>query len=496
MANIFKAIVKPLSQLTSYARNSIFGPLRNGVLAMASHVREIWPDINARSAIESAYADNTAIYSIVSFDSEKFASIPRYLYDAKVKDKDTYTKRITEGSQYQDLLILLDNPNTEMTQSEFYELARIFYMCCGEAIIWLNRGDVAEKYIAANVASDGSYIAEQWIKRTPEEIKRLPVLEMWILPPGWVGVIPDPSNLFAPLGYWLDKGGVKIPISKDDIIHWKRPNPVYDPVNLSHLRGLAPLKVGRRTVQEYADATASTDRMFKNDGSKGVLVNENIRWDNLEETQKQELIDTIDSRINNNDMKGAVATLGGKWNYLDIAKRSIDEALLKGKMFVWQEACFLLKVPYELFDGKTAFNNKQEAQKGWVSNTIWPNCKRLDEKMTKALTLSFNLQGKVVICSDISALPEMQKDLAALITAFATAWYMPPNTKLVALGYEPNPNKLFNEPWIPDGVRPLSEVQKENAFAEQDREFNDPKIEDNEDPEPGDPPVKGKPKKY
>jgi len=475
MANIIQTIVRPLQQLTSFVKNlpsAIGQRIQYGVLAMSSYVREIWPDINARSSIEQGYADNTAVFSIVTFDSEKFASIPRYLYNAKVMDKDTYTERITEGSQYDDLLNLLQNPNSEMTQSEFYELVRIYYLCCGEAIVWLNRGDVAEKYIPASVATDGSYIQEQFVQRTPEEIKQMPVLEMWVLPPGWVGVIPDPTNLFAPLGYWLDKGGTKYPISKDDVIHWKRPNPVYDPINLGHLRGLAPLKVGRRTLQENVDATASMDRMFKNDGSKGVLVNENIRWDQLDEEQKQDLIDTIDSRINNNDVKGAVATLGGKWSYLDIAKRSIDETLLEGKKFTWQELCFLFKTPYELFDGKTQYNNKIEAQKGWVSNTIWPNCKRLDEKMTKALAISFNLKGKVVICSEVSALPEMQKDIAALITAFSNAWYLPTNAKLVALGYEPNKNALFNEPWVPDGVRPLSEVEKENTFVNQDRQQN------------------------
>lgn len=456
---------------------------------MSSYVREVWPDMDARASIEKGYADNTAVYSIINFSAEKFGSIPRYLYDARKKDKDNYNARITEGPQYEALLKLLSNPNPEMTQAEFYEMIDIFYDSCGEAIIWLNRGDVAQKYIKPVLDPMGVEVMPgQFVDRTPLEIKQMPVLEMWVLPPGWVGVIPDPANIFSPAGYWLDTGGKKLPLSKDDIIHWKRPNPVYDPTTLSHLRGLNPLKVGRRTLQENIDATAAMDRMFKNDGSKGALVNENPRWDTMDETQRQQIIDTIDSRVNNHEIKGSVATLGGKWQYLDFVKRSVDEALLDGKKFTWQEICFLLKTPYELFDGKTAYNNKLEAQRGWVSNTIWPKCNKLDEKLTKALALPFGLIGKIVICSDINQLPEMQKDIAALITALGQAWYMSPNAKLNLLGQEPSPNPLFNEAWVPDGIRPISEVEKENAFQSQqdivklpggnDPNNNDPNAED------------------
>jgi phage portal protein BeeE len=284
-------------------------------------------------------------------------------------------------------------------------------------------------------------------------------------------VIPDPSNIFAIKGYWLETGnGQRVVIRKGDIIHWRKPNPVYDPSTGGHLRGLPPLKVGRRTLQENIDATAAMSRMFKNDGAKGVLIGKNVNWFQLTEDQRQQLMDMVDNRINNHDVKGAVGLMGGDWNYQDISKASVDEVLLNGKKFTWQELCFLLKVPYQLFQTDTTFNNVEQSQKNWVSNTVLPQCRNFDVKLTERLCKAFGLFGKVVIWSDPSSLPEFQKDIAAMITAFNLAWYISPNKRLTALGFDPEPNPLFNEPWIPQGYSPLSDIQNEINFNQQNQQ--------------------------
>jgi len=453
---------------------------RNFGLAWGMWVREIWPNIDKRTAIDEGYAQNTALFSIVNFDAEKFASIPRYVYDAASQNNQgVYNKRLTDGTSVKALLNLLSKPNNYQSQSEFLQLLRIFYDCTGDGIVWLNRGDVTDKFVQSYVDTAGNLVPGQFVPRTDEELDAMPVLEMHVLASGWVGVIPEPNDVFSVQAYWMEVNGKKLIIRKNDVIHWKKQNPVFDPTNGGHLRGINPFEVGRHTIQENKDAVAATDRMFKNDGAKGVLVNENLRWDQLGEVQKQELRDMIDNRINNaSEVKGAVATLGGKWNYFNIAKDSVDKALLEGKKFTWQELCFLIKVPYELFNTETTYANKEQAQKGWVSNTIMPACINIDSKFTERLAPAFSLIDKngnpsIVICSDFSALPEMKKDTAALITAFQQAWYITPNQRLVELGFDPNPNPLFNEPWIPDGIRPLSDVIATLEYNQQNQAANE-----------------------
>lgn len=452
-------------------------------LAWNMFIREVWPDIDKRNAIEEGYADNTALFSIVNYDAEKFASIPRYLYDAKSKNgQGHYNKRYDKGIGAKALQKLLDKPNPDFSRSEFDELLRIFYDCTGDGFVWLNRGDVMQEYIPAQVGGDGSLIPEGFRDRTDEELDALPVLEMYVLPSGFVGVVPDPQNVFRVSGYWLEVNGKKIPIRKGDMIHWKKTNPVFDPVTGEHLRGINPFKVGRHTIQQNKDAVAAMDRMFLNDGAKGVLVNENMKWEAMEEKARQDVRDMIEKRINNSaEVKGAVATLGGKWDYLNIAKDSVDAKLMEGEKFTMQKMCFMLKLPFEIFDTQTTFANKEMAQKGWVSNTIIPARINVDQKFTERLCPAFGLVDAdgptAVIWSDCSQLPEMKRDTAALISALQLAWWIPPNVKLAELGYDPISDTTFNEPWVPIGVMPLSEAKKEFALPDQNQQANDQGIQ-------------------
>lgn len=462
MANLIKTIA---TRVTKAITNMAAMVKASTILSWSAISKVLFPDIDQRSAIDDNYAANTILYSVVNMDAEKFASVPRYLYDAKAMQEEKKNSRIVEGANYDLILKLLSKPNPTQSQSEFFELTRIFYKCCGESFIWLNRGDVKEKYVAPYINADGNYIEGGLIERTNEEIDAMPVLEMYCFPPGWVGVIPDPDNIFSVLGYWLDTGnGMRKYIRKGDMIHWKRQNPVYNPFTGSHLRGLSPFQVGKETIQENKDQIASSVRMFKNDGAKGFMYNEGLNWFKLTEPERQQIKDTVDGRINGHDAKGAVAMLGGKWGYNSIAQSSIDMNLLEARKFTWQEISFLTKVPYELFDNKNTYANRLEAQKGWVSNTIGPACKSLDEKLTEALSKSFKLEGRVIILSDLDSLPEMKLDIAALITALKDAWYISPNRKLVMLGHEPENNELFNEPWVPDGITPLSQISNETNF--------------------------------
>jgi len=452
-------------------------------IAWNMFISEVWPNIDKRTAIEEGYADNTALFSIVNMDAEKFASIPRYLYDAKSKNgQGQYLTRMDKGPGASALQKLLDNPNPYFSRSEFDELLRIFYDCTGDGFVWLNRGDVMQEYIPPTVQQDGSLTEGTFRDRTDEEIDAMPVIEMYVLPSGWVGVVPDPDNVFGIKAYWLEVNGKKTVIRRGDMIHWKKTNPKFDPATGEHLRGINPFQVGRHTIQENKDAVAAMDRMFKNDGAKGVLVNENMKWDSLEEKQRQDIREMIDKRINNSaEVKGAVATLGGKWSYLNIAKDSIDEKLLEGEKFTMQKLCFLLKVPYELFDISASGlggNIREQMQRNWVSNVIIPARINVDQKFTERLCPAFGLVDSsgaptAIIWSDCSGLPEMKKDTVALITAFQLAWYITPNQKLVELGYDPSPDPMFNEPWIPAGILPLSELKKDFVYNAQNNATNE-----------------------
>lgn len=445
------------------------------ILAYAIGVDAVWPVLHGERGIYEGYSKVLAIFALINKDASKFAMIPRFVYDLRANEDGTGRKVKLSGDQYRDLMKLLRKPNPEQTQSEFLEAVKIMYQATGEAIVWLNRGDTRQ------VVKDelGDFAVDingniQLRERTDEEVQRMPVLEMYVLPSAFVGIIPDPANVFGVLGYWFETGdGQRKFIRKVDIIHWKRYNPLFNYSDGTHLRGLSPVEVGSCDVQEYKEISKSSMRMHKNDGAKGVMVNKGLSWEDLTEDQKANLKDTVENRLNTNDVKGAVVAMGGDWDYKEIGKKSVDLDTLAAKKLKWQEMCFLFDVPFNFFDQNAKYSNASEWQKSWIYNSVMPACQRFDEKLSEALMKAFGLEDKAEICADFMSLPELQRNLSELAAAYDLMWYASPNQKLIAAGFDPNPNPLFNEPWIPQGIVPLSQYGKEQTFQEESDKLED-----------------------
>lgn len=423
------------------------------IFALGLFSREIIPDIDAQRAISEGFDANAAVFSIVNDDADKFASIPRYVYDAKKYNKGSRLnykiKAKKDSILNNDLSKLLERPNPWQGQAAFLKTIRSYYKICGEAFIWLNRGDVKDLDDRA--------------------IELLPILEMYVLPSHWINIVPDPANLWGVEGYILNVGGSlggqKVPYHKAEIVHWRGINLQWDASLRSHLRGMPALKPGAATLQQNNEATRGATRMYSNDGSKAILYGKNIA--DITAAQETQLREVVDRKVNNNDVKGAVATLFGigELGVVDLSKSSIDLELLKGKADSWKELCALLGVPYEFYNTETTFANKEQAQKGWVTNKIIPACKEFDDELNRKLLRAFKLEDRAIIASDASELPELQEDIAQMVTGLAAAWWLTPNQRLEMMGQENNSDPMFDEPWIPSGLTPLSQNQGDGFDA-------------------------------
>lgn len=429
-----------LQQFGSYI-NSFFGQKKTGYSSLINiGTIESFPSIDGKNAVDKGFNANTAVYSIVMRDAEKFGTIPRYVYD-KAKMQEKGFKRKVEIKAAPDNTIegaltdLLNRPNEYEGQDIFLTKIRAFYKVAGEAFIWLNRGDVAGM--------------------TDEAMELLPVLEMYVLPPSMILLVPDPDDVWGCTDYIFLINGQKLRLGKPNVIHWKTVNLNFDAFTREHLRGMPPLTPGADTLQQNKDATRASVRMYQNDGAKGVLFNESLT--SLTPAQQSQIKDVVDAKINNKDVKGAVATLQGKWGYANFLS-GIDTKLLEGKQLTWQELCFLFSVPYEFFDSKTTFANKEQAQNGWVSNTIIPACKQFDGELNRILLKAFKLENTGFIGSDFTELLEAQRDLALTVTALASAWWITPNEKREWMNEEPYNDPSFDEPWPPTGVQPLKQL--------------------------------------
>lgn len=411
---------------------------------------EVYSSIDQRNAIDDGFNRNTPIYAITMKDARKVGSIPRYVFDAqKTEEKAVMWWRWKGGkvehkaltkAQENPLTRLLNRPNPYESQDAFFTKERAYYKICGESMVWLNRGDL-ERYRNP----DGSF--------DDMTIDRLPVLEMYVLPPHLVTVVPDTENIWGVLGYILEIGE-RLVLRAGDVIHCKDVNLSFDASSRTHLRGMTPLQPGSITAEEARSLALGALRKTQNDGAKAILANKTMN--NMTPQQQSDVRGVLAKNINTHDVSGTVAALQGDWALLNLAIDNRAAQMVELKKLSWQEVSMLLDVPYEFFNSETTFANKEQAMVGWVTNSLIPACRSHDGEYNRVLLKAFNLEGVAFIGSDYSELPEVMKVMVESAKVMQEIWSISPNDVRRFLGYEPYNDPRFDEPWVTGGRNPLS----------------------------------------
>lgn len=411
----------------------------------------VYPDMNSQSQVD-LYSGNASVYSIVNIAARKFSSIPRYLMKEEDSSAAKKYKLLTSGefipgaSLQKSILLknkayspvvglpinnLLERPNPNQGQDSFFFSVYASYKLTGEAFVWLNRGDI-----------DG---------KEDNTIDKMPVLEMWVLPSNLIEIIPDPEDVFGILGYRIDINGKRIPLRKNDIIHWRTFNPNFDAVTRAHLRGVSPLKAGKKIISQDEYSTDAAVAMYSNGGARGILFEKSLR--NITPTQRAAIEDITSKRVNNRDLKSAVANLQGDWGYLDIGKDSIDMQLLEGQEKAFAKLCNLFGVPPGLFMIDQTYENMSSNRKRMLSELIIPDCASFNDEMNRQLLPAFGLNG-YRIEPDYSGLPEMQEDMKTMITYLKDA-PVTLNEIRSQLGYDPLPIDGMDMVYIDSNKMPV-----------------------------------------
>lgn len=423
MANIFQRIGASLRYLVS-------GGLQQ-TRVWGVGASEVYATYEQQNAVSKGFNANTAVYSIVKKYAKKAGSVERYLENTEDESRVENNK----------LLTLLNRPNPYQSQDAFLTLVFAFYKVTGEAFIWLNRGDAG-----IEVNESGELVEVESLAYS-----RKPVLEMYVIPSNMMVVLPG-DDAFSIRGYHL-VNSPQIKFRTEDIIHWKDINLQWDEHGKPHLRGMTPLKPGYKTLTADNSAIDSMVRMFQNDGAKGALYDKTMA--KMTPEQKTALKNVVDDKINNKEIKNQIAALQGEWGYLDFGLTAVDMETLKGREFIYKELCFLLGVPYELFDSQVTYANKSEAQKGWVINEIMPDCRQLDGEFNRVLLPAFGLGKGVKICSNFDDLAEMQEDKNKQIE-FLNKLPLSANQRLKEMGYEESTEEGMNEITTAQQMHPVA----------------------------------------
>lgn len=434
------------------------GNLGGGAIPIGSIA--VYPDPNTEGYVKNGYSGNGTIYTIISHAARKFAYIPRYVYQIKdpqavrnykdllsridskkpgqrAKVLEYFTKAYDETVVYNALSELMERPNPGEGQDSFFEKAYIYYKSAGEAVIWCNRGTDAEDLPKI----DG------------------PILEMYVLPPQYMEMVPDPLNVWGSLGWIFNVAGKRIPIDNENIIHVKMPNPNFDGVTRQHMRGMSPLRPGNKKLTEDESATDASVALNQNEGAKGIAFDKTPGV--LKPEKETAMRNAVDRKVNNRDMKGAVAWLQGDLGYLDLSMSSVDMELEDRKSNIFDRLCNLIGVPPDIFKTGQTYQNLVQARKDLITNLSLPDACKFRDEFNRVLLPAFNLnKQKYTTDVDITSIPELQDDMTSQTTALMAAWHLTPNQRLKEQNFEESTAEGMDDVWVPNNL-----VRMEDAIS-------------------------------
>jgi HK97 family phage portal protein len=441
--------------IESYLRRKGLSP-QQGLQSIPINTGAVLTSFDAQRYTD-AYSNNSDVYAIVSFLARKAAAIPWYVYRKNGGNKAALAleryKQLTKGighpgaleramierkAAYDESMIaensrvadILKRPNSYQGMDQFMEQLFGYRFLSGEGFVWGNDGE-----------TDGEFV------------------ELYILPAQYMALLPDPNDLYGILGWEMEAGTGRLRLQKEDVMQWKSWTPNFDAVTRDHLRGVSPIKAAWQTYLMGLEAQRAAASQMANGGAKGALVPRPVNniIPNLTEQQASKMQMALADRINNNSKSGQVAMLQASFDYLNFGLSNREMALIETMQFSLQQWCRVFGMPVVLFSpDNMADNNYQNALRDLVTNTIVPMCAQLRDELNKWLVPRMGDTG-VFVDFDISALPELQRDLEKMVAGLVNASWLTMDEKRIAMNYEPK-GGAYDMSYVSQGLIPLEQA--------------------------------------
>lgn len=299
---------------------------------------------NEREAYLRAYGTNGTVFSIVSLYASSTARPAWLMFETEQQDKNRYTTR-DEGSDQRTqvfgnpALTLLNKPNPFMTGFELREISQTYLELTGESY-WV-------------------------VERNP--LSSMPI-GLWSVRPDRMQPVPDPDTYLKGYIYTAPDGREKVPLTIDEVIAVKYPNPL-DPY-----RGLGPVQSVLVDIDAARYGAEWNRNWFINSAEPGGIIQSD---DELEDADWQRLMDRWREQHRGVARAHRVAVLEGglKWIPNSHNARDMDFANLRDQSRdIMREAWRMHKVMVGVSDDV----NRANAQTGEEIFSSWGVVPRLD----------------------------------------------------------------------------------------------------------------------
>jgi len=200
-------------------------------------------------------------------------------------------------------------------------------------------------------------------------------IEIWPLPPEKMRVVPDPEKFISHYVF-ITSYGSKVKFERDEIIHFKWPNPRDPYYGMSPLQAVASMYNINYSMNEYEKA------MFTNNARpEGFFYTDQEIDDITFERLKTEIVEMWQGIKN----VGKTGLLDRNVKFEKVNWSPRDLAFLQGRKWSKAEIFEAYDTPIGLFDEKANRANAEAAQYTYMKFGIAPRLRRFEEKLNERL---------------------------------------------------------------------------------------------------------------
>ncbi len=268
--------------------------------------------------------------------------------------------------------------------------------------------------------------------------------QIWPMPPDRVTIVPDPVDFIARYNF-LDGQGHRIPFAKEDIIHFKWPNPKDIYYGASPLMGVTDMYNINTNMNRYEN------RMFSNSAEiKGVFSTDQEIDDAAFDRLRTELSEVIQGVANTG--KPLILDRGLKFEKTQFSPREL--AFKDGRRWTKSEIFEAYDTPMGLFDEKANRANAEAAQFVYAKYGIRPRHRRFEEKLNERLAPLYD--DKIFFAFD-NVVPEDKEFELKTDVQLSKIATIAGNEIRKRRGWEELEG--LDEPFIQRGMVPVSQAQ-------------------------------------
>jgi len=322
----------------------------------------------------------------------------------------------------------IENPSKDLSKTEYTELWALYMLLSGEAFEY-----------------------KEVIEFGPNKGKT----QFHLLRPDCMTLIISEGFPQSVTGYKYLFSGGEISFTTDEVTHYKYVDPVYS--NGQEWRGCSPLTALAKSLTRIDSARDVSVAQLQNGGVPGIVYQKDY---NEEITTLGQRKENFNRFLREKANKGAPYFAGGDMGYIAIGAALADLNVEELSKIDFKKICNAYKVSDTLFNNSDASteSNVQIMTKRLYTNSVLPLVNKFVDGRQKGFINKLQTSVKYQLEVDISAIPELQDDMAKQAEALGKMWWVTPNEKREIQKFDKSEDANMDNFYIPSGFQLLEDI--------------------------------------